>query len=287
MNQNIMSLEKRKRYSERNGYKPFSETIISKEIPTVLQNALCSSFDRLRTFIRYNYGGETYYYAIQRHIWTKFMNKRENDYVYGKDVITAYLENPGYKWFEKFDIIEEALYFLKEYKNLWEQRRPLCFEQLKNDLNSEFVRLNVGHRVVDDCITDIISNCEIESVEKAINRSDDQVKEHFQNAIMLYSQRPEADYRNSIKESISAVEAYCRKKTGEGTLGKALKKLDDAGIMIHPRLKAALEQLYAYTNNGDTGIRHALIEGEHIPSHAEALFMLVSCSALVNYLEDL
>lgn len=282
-----MSIERRKRYSERNGYKPFSETIISKEIPTVLQNALCSSFDRLHTFIRHNYGSEKYYYDLQRHIWTKFMNKREKDYVYGKDVITIYLENPGYKWYEKFDIIEEALYFLQVYEILGRQWGPLGFEQLKNDLNSEFVRLNVGHRVVDVCITDIISDCEIESVEKAVNRSDDQVKEHFQNAIMLYSQRPEADYRNSVKESISAVEAYCRKKTGEGTLGKALKKLDDAGIMIHPRLKAAFEQLYAYTNNGDTGIRHALIEGGHIPSHAEALFMLVSCSALVSYLEDL
>lgn len=256
-------------------------------ITPALQNALCSCFDRLSSFIRANYGLESYYYDIQRHIWTKYLDQREGDYVYGKDVINSYLENSRYNWFEKFDIIEEALWFLNDNKAPYYQRRSQCFEQLKKDLNNEFERLNVGHRVVDDCISDIVSECEMESVETAVNRSDNQVKEHLQNAIMLYSQRPEADYRNSIKESVSAVESYCRKKTGEITLGKALKKLEDAGIMIHPRLKTAFEQLYAYTNNGDTGIRHALIEGEHVPSHGEALFMLVSCSALINYLEEL
>ena len=282
-----MSIERRKRYSERNGYKPFSEELVVKTITPALQNALCSCFDRLYTFIRTNYGVESYYYDIQRHIWTKYLDRRERDYVYGKDVINNYLENSRYDWFEKFDIIEEALWFMEDYDVLFCQGRPLCFEHLKKDLNNEFERLNVGHRVVDDCISDIVTECELESVEMAVNRSDDHVKEHLQNAIMLYSQRPEADYRNSIKEAISAVESYCRKKTGEITLGKALKKLEDAGVLIHPRLKTAFEQLYAYTNNGDTGIRHALIVGDHVPSHGEALFMLVSCSALINYLEEL
>lgn len=281
-----MSIERRKRYSERNGYKPLSEVLVVNTITPALQNALCSCFDRLYSFIRANYGSDSYYYDLQRHIWTRFLDHRERDYVYGKDVISLYLESSRNNWFEKFDIIEEALWFMEDNKPVFYQERPLCFEQLKNDLNNEFERLNIGHRVVDDCITDIVTECEIESVEMTVNHSDNQVKEHLQKAIMLYSQRPEADYRNSIKESISAVESYCRKKTGEITLGRALKKLEDAGIMIHPRLKSAFEQLYAYTNDGDTGIRHALIEGEYVPSHGEALFMLVSCSALINYLEE-
>ena len=280
-----MSLERRKRYSERNGYKPFSDTLIFKAIPITLQNALCSCFDRLYSFIRANFYGEGYYYDLQRHIWTKYLNKREYDFS-RENVIPHYLENAGYKWYEKFDIIEEALYFLRKNEHLQINGKPVCFDYLKNDLNAEFERLNVGHRVVDDCITDIVSEIEIVSIETAVAHNDDQVREHFENAIMLYSQRPEPDYRNSIKESISAIEAYCRKKTGEITLGKALKKLESVGINFHPKMKTAFEQLYAYTNDGDTGIRHALIEGESIPTHAEALFILVSCTAFVNYLED-
>ena len=278
-----MSLEKRKRYSERNGYKQISEVMIVREIPVSLQNAICSCYDRLHNYMRVNLSSENYYYGLQRYIWAKFLNKRESEYVYGSNTITLFIENRMYQWYEKFDIIEESLSYLKMFdKN--NHFHISCFKYLKNDLNSEFERLNVGHRIVDEYITDIISDEEIAAVESVVAKSDDQVKEHIQNAIMLYSQRPDADYRNSIKESISAVEAFCRKKTGENTLGKAMKKLEESGIPIHPRLKSAFEQLYAYTNDGNTGIRHALIEAEYIPSNAEALFMIVSCSALINYL---
>lgn len=278
-----MSTERRKRYSERNGYKSISDVVILRSIPLPLQNALCSCFDRLYQYIRYNLGEESYYWDLQRYLWTYYLNKREGEYPYSKDVIIDYLRNNVYEWYEKFDIIEDALYYLL-YKLKFETYRLSCFGFLKNDLNNEFERLNVGHRVVDEYIVDIISDSEIGSIETAISQSADSVKEHFQNALMLYAQRPDADYRNSIKESISALESYCRQETGESTLGKALKKLENAGITIHPRLKSAFVQLYAYTNDGDTGIRHALIEGDGVPTDAEAMFMLVSCSALINYL---
>lgn len=281
-----MSLEKRKLYSERNGYKSISEVMIVKDIPTSLQNAICSCYDRLRSYMRVNLSSESYYYDMQRYIWAKFLNKRESEYAYGNNTITLFIENRAYQWYEKFDIIEESLSYLRMFDDN-NRYHISCFNYLKNDLNSEFERLNVGHRIVDEYIIDIISDEEIASVETVVAKSDDQVRGHIQNAIMLYSQRPDADYRNSIKESISAVEAFCRKKTGENTLGKALKKLEESGMPIHPRLKSAFEQLYAYTNDGNTGIRHALIEVEYVPSNAEALFMLVSCSALINYLGNL
>lgn len=281
-----MSLEKRKLYSERNGFKPISEAMIVRDIPTSLQNAICSCYDRLYRYMHDNLASDRYYYGMQRYLWTRFLNKRESEYHYGSNTITLYIENKGYQWYRKFDIIEESLSYLKKFDEN-NRNQISCFGYLKNDLNSEFERLNVGHRIVDEYITDIISDEEITAVELAVEKSDDQVKEHLQNAIMLYSQRPDADYRNSIKESISAVEAYCRKKTGENTLGKALKKMEDSGMPIHPRLKSAFEQLYAYTNDGNTGIRHALIEAENVPSNAEALFMIVSCSALINYLGNI
>lgn len=278
-----MSTERRKRYSERNGYKSVSDVVIFQSIPLPLQNAICSCFDRLYKYLRYQLVEEGYYWDLQKYLWSYYLNKREGDYKYNKDVIISYLNNDRFEWYEKFDIIEDALYFLL-HKLTVDVYRKRCFEFLKNELNSEFERLSVGHRVVDEYIVDVISDSEIESIETAVSQCSDPVKEHFQNALILYSQRPDADYRNSIKESISALESYCRQKTGESTLGKALKKLEDAGIKIHPRLKSAFEQLYAYTNDSDTGIRHALIEGDALPTNAEAMFMLVSCSALVNYL---
>ena len=109
---------------------------------------------------------------------------------------------------------------------------------------------------------------------------------HLNSALEKYAQRPIGDYRNSIKESISAVEAFCREKTGEKTLGKALNKLERSGLAIHSSLKTAFEKLYVYTNQEETGIRHALMDDEanYTPTAEEALFMLISCSAFINYL---
>jgi hypothetical protein len=98
----------------------------------------------------------------------------------------------------------------------------------------------------------------------------------------LLSKRPDADYRNSIKESISAVEALVREITGESTLN--LKKLDNTGIVLPSVLRKAFELLYGYTNDESTGIRHALMDDTNAPGADEAVFMLVSCSAFINYL---
>ena len=276
-------MTREKRFSERYGYKTLSEDIILERITLELHNALCSCFDRLNAYMQEKTHSVVYYYGLQRYIWTRFLNNREAEYNFGNDIVVDFLINPEIEWYEKFDIVEEAMYYLTIAKF------PIIkgakfFDSLKDDLNSELERLNAGYRVVDRFITDIISEEEIYAVTTAIEDNDESVKTHIQNAVMLYSRRPEADYRNSIKESISAVEAFCRKKTGENTLGKALDHLEKDGIFMPQTLKVAFEKLYAYTNNGDTGIRHALVVGDSIPTNAEALFMLVSCSAFVNYL---
>lgn len=99
----------------------------------------------------------------------------------------------------------------------------------------------------------------------------------------LLSDRSNPDYRNSIKESISAVESACQVITGSksASLGDALKKLDK-NIEIHSALKQAFLKLYGYTSNED-GIRHAIFDKSEI-SFSDAKYMLVSCSAFTNYI---
>ena len=80
------------------------------------------------------------------------------------------------------------------------------------------------------------------------------------------------------------MEAWCREKTGENTLGAALNRLESKGVAIPPILKQAFEKLYAYTNQKDTGIRHALMDNAYVPKAEEAMFMLVSCCTFLNYL---
>lgn len=268
-------------FSERYGYLKPSEVIIRERITPEIENVMCSCFDRLESAL-----GSSYF-KLERRVWTHFLNKRESDIVdqfgFREVVSTNFIIDKSIEWYRKLDLVEFVvkLAFLPKFYFL-----NSVVKGFVNDLNSEFARLNYAYRIVDQEIVEITSEEEIKTVETALSESGVTVSHHLNEALKLLSKRPEPDSRNSIKESISAVEAFCREKTGENTLGKALDKLESNGIVIHKMLKDAIEKLYAYTNQKDTGIRHALMEddGKYVPSLDEAIFMLVTCSSFINYL---
>ena len=66
-------------------------------------------------------------------------------------------------------------------------------------------------------------------------------------------------------------------------LGKALGRLEKNGIYIHGAMKHGFQALYGYTSD-ESGIRHGGIEDKEV-TEEDAKFMLVSCSAFVNYLK--
>jgi hypothetical protein len=98
------------------------------------------------------------------------------------------------------------------------------------------------------------------------------VSKHIDTALKLLSDKQNPDYRNSMKESISAVEAVC----------KIIAKNEKT--KLHQRLRDGFKALYAYTSDTH-GIRHALKDDDQ-PEAEDAKFMLVSCSAFVNYLAE-
>ena len=97
------------------------------------------------------------------------------------------------------------------------------------------------------------------------------------------AKKPTPDFRNSIKESISAIESIAKQLTGEtgGGLEKALSKLDSV-VNFHGAFKAGILSLYGYTSD-ENGIRHAILEDTNI-DFDDAKFMLIICSALVNFI---
>ena len=109
------------------------------------------------------------------------------------------------------------------------------------------------------------------------------VREHLSQSLTLLSNRQKPDYRNSIKESISAVESLAKiiSKQNSATLGPALDAVEKKA-KLHAVLKQAFQKLYGYTSDAQ-GIRHALMDEATLDAE-DAKFMLVSCSAFVNYL---
>ncbi len=108
------------------------------------------------------------------------------------------------------------------------------------------------------------------------------VREHISAAAEHYSRRGSPDYRNSIKESISAVESAVSHILGKKSSGvKPLQSVSEE-LGLHPALTKGFVSLYGYTSDAG-GIRHALMDEREI-TQEDAHYMLVSCAAFANYL---
>ena len=165
--------------------------------------------------------------------------------------------------------------------NIWS-----VLDNYEKNLNNIFEREFCGYRLVGGCITPITSEHEMEAIETSTKTPLLTVNKHIQTAHKHLSDRNSPDYRNSIKESISAVESICKNIAGDPdtTMSKALKKIEEKEkIEMHPDMKEAFKKLYHYTSDSG-GIRHALMDQKTQPSFDDAKFMLVSCSAFINYL---
>lgn len=284
-----------KLFSQRYGYTSLADAIIREDMTESIQNAICNCYDKLPDASIPDPDEEGYVgvkEALTEYLWCNFLNNRAEDlyekFRYGENIdifINTLLDNE-FPWYSKLDMIEMSLSYLFDvYKNNYFRFKESPFDFEKN-LNKEFARLNYAYRIVDHYIVEITSEEEIKAVQEAIDTNNDIVRVHLTSALKLMSKRPNGEYRSSIKESISAVENWCRKCTGEKDLRPALNKLSSKGIKIHPKLHSTFNKLYEYTNHEDSGIRHALMDedGTYTPSMDEAVFMIVACSAFINYL---
>ena len=180
------------------------------------------------------------------------------------------------EWYEVYDFIEVNLSFLTAGEK----------KERAGQYNEILEQEKAGYRIVLGEITPITNDAEIETIEQAATTPYDSVNQHISKALAHYADLKNPDYENSVKEAISAVEAMCCIITGtsgkQATLGNAIKKLEDKGIHIHGGMKQGFKDLYGYASD-ENGIRHGGIDFKNVPPE-DAKFMLVSCSAFVNYL---
>jgi len=179
-------------------------------------------------------------------------------------------------WYEVYDFIEfMANNHPERYTN--PKFMDFCNTILERELSA--------YRFVGEKITQITSEEEIAEIEEALEVPLKPVTNHLKRALDLFADRKSPDYRNSIKESISAVEAICRliAHNPKATLGDALKEIEKENkVELHSALKNAFNNLYGFTSDAE-GIRHALKKEPNL-DFEDAKFMLISCSAFINYL---
>jgi hypothetical protein len=92
----------------------------------------------------------------------------------------------------------------------------------------------------------------MQEVEQALSGGDRfaPVAAHVNRVLELYSQKPQPGYRNSIKESISAVESAAKIITNlpSATLSYAIKEIDKRHL-LHSAFKEGILKFYGYTSD--------------------------------------
>lgn len=278
-------------FSDIQGISPCNTTIqitdFDKDTRTTLSN-------RVYAALEFYFEGQGAYDQFGANIGKRqqepFCKSVLNDVFHRRNVIQYGYEHNWYKIYEDIhEVITYAVYNevldIVGYCCTWLTRNFKLGETIYKVFNDIFEHEFIGYRFLDGQIVPITDEQELETINDACKNPIEGCRKQIQKAVLLISDREHPDYKNCIKESISAVESMCQVIVGseKATLGAALKQLEDNGVKIHPTLKTAFSKLYGYTSD-QGGIRHAEGMFESNVTFEEAKFMLVSCSAFINYL---
>lgn len=264
-------------FSERSGYKSPKEIIQSESMDDDLRTGLwnCVSLCLESTSSPISYFDDYFKFIIR--LWADFFKRPIDTIEYSCSQNYSFIKSHfmNFEWFEVYDFLE---FLYDNYPKDTKHFLYSCNKILERELSA--------YRFVSGKIVKIISDIEISEINEAISSPFDSINNHFNRALELLSDKKNPDYRNSIKESISAVESMCRiiSQNEKVTLGEALKLLEQRGILLHPSLKDSFNKLYGYTND-EKGIRHSLFDEKNSLSFEDAKFMLVTCASFVNYLK--
>jgi len=266
----------RKKFSERHGFIKPREAFQIESMDSGLRNRLWNRFDEYFLEGLSDRDGtiDTYYKFFSRIFDEYFkLTRKPSNYVGDlRNDHNIYGYFFRYDWYAVYDFLEYiAEIFIYDNRS----------KEFRIEINKVLEEEMSAYRFVDNYIAPIIDEVEIQEIEESLDMEYNGAKRHLSNALEFLSDRENPDYPNSIKESISAVEAVAKEITGKNTdLSKCLKAMD---LDLNKQFMTAMDNMYGWTCKED-GIRHGHTGEELKTSFEEAKYMLVTCSAFVNYM---
>lgn len=269
-----------KTFSQRHGLAPSLDVAQIDGMTIELRNSIWNVLDQVlwssEEFMS-SLRSEARMRPLGRLLWLNYFKRPidtlpEHEFQILKEIRTHFF---SCKWNQVYDLLE----FLVQWHNVGRSQLPVR-------LNVILERELAGYRFISGFVSQITDKQEMEMLDDALRDSEFvSVNNHLASALQHLSRRENPDYRNSIKESVSAVECMARivAQNPKATLPDALKVLEKSN-RLHPALKDGFSKLYGYTSDAD-GIRHAMLDEPNL-TVADAKFFLLSCTSFVNYLKS-
>lgn len=207
-------------------------------------------------------------------IWTRFLKETIDTIDHLDFFIKKSIKNKIFS--SKYYVLYDFIQYIVDYID------PDLVSMFNEILETE----RSAFRFIDRQLTRITDQNESEAVASAMKISDQfsGARSHIRSAVAMFGQRGSPDYRNVIREAISAVESASKivSQNEKADLSAAIKAIEKAHGM-HSAFKDAITKLYGWTSD-ESGIRHGLLQESAVVDEADAHFMLVTCAAFVNYL---
>ena len=153
------------------------------------------------------------------------------------------------------------------------------------NLNAMLEREGSPYRVINGLLAPVTNEAEIAEVTAATTGTDkfSPARDHINEALKHLGARPPA-YADCMKQAASALESALKIAGGDdtGRMAQWLARFEEQYGALHPALRTAIDKLYGYASD-EEGVRHGATAPVTV-GEPEARAMLVTCSALVNFL---
>jgi hypothetical protein len=261
-------------FGQRHGFEPVKAVQV-ENMDVRLRNALWNCVYAALKWVRpsqFSGFSDSSVFQFYLRIWDEVLGARSDkvssSQYNARDELGAWFQKAP--WFKVYELVE----FIARNHDAHDFV-SCCTEALERESS--------GYRFLQGKLVPIVSSEELAEVESAITSESGPVSTHLRAAVRALADRSHQNPRKVVHESISAVESAVRSLLGDEkvTLGDGLKRVN---LDLHPALSKGLGVLYGWTSDAKSGIRHGLSDKPWEVDGADARYMLIACSAFVNYL---
>lgn len=272
-------------FSKRLGFQPIDDIIQIDYLNTELRNRMENVIYRIFENIQSNgsiTGLELSSFDLYRHFIEEYF--KENIYenldsgryftAYYRDVVIKLRELP---WFSYYDIFEVM--------------GGVISKKVRENLNRILEEEQSGYRMTKESIfIPVTDKLSLEAINQTEESPFDHAKKHISLAIKELGNKDQTNYNAVIREAITATESYMIQLAdlppkGKATMGDAVKKVREKySEDIQMEFIKPFETLYGIASN--KGIRHAGNDKTIVSDREDAILVLTTCSAMLNYLSS-
>ena len=278
-----MNEDRKPPFSERTGDAE-AKPLQVKKLDSAVRNRLWNTV--LRKFgDGHSFGQRSHLYLpdhFAETVWADFLAKPIDEFNGDTSFVQKLIVHENEESFLVFEFLE---FILDNWKSLDAQAGREDSGSKKSrfikECNASLAKENAGYRVVGDLVTPMLSDLDVQTVSTAIYGKFGLAGGHIKKALASFSNRENPDYENSMRESITAVEDISLEITNQKKVKMTMDYLVRNGMKLHPAFVEAIVRLYGFASDD---FRHARYHEPLNIDQNTARFMLVTCSAFVNYI---